>query len=98
MVDAYDAMTSDRPYRPGMSHEQAMSVLQRFAGTQFDPSVVQVFTSIAGTVGSRRQATPEGTAEDSLHSLFDAVRLHSVPQPDDRRIMSRASPSSSPGS
>jgi diguanylate cyclase (GGDEF)-like protein len=38
--DAYHAMTSDRPYRPAMPHEDAVSELARAAGTQFDPRVV----------------------------------------------------------
>jgi HD-GYP domain-containing protein (c-di-GMP phosphodiesterase class II) len=44
--DAYDAMTTDRPYRRGMSHAQAISILCEFAGRQFDPRVVEVFTNL----------------------------------------------------
>jgi hypothetical protein len=40
VADAYDAMTTDRPYRRGMPHEVAMSRLKATAGTQFDPNVV----------------------------------------------------------
>lgn len=47
VADAYDAMTTDRPYRRGMSHEQAVSVLLDCAGTQFDPDVVAAFTKLA---------------------------------------------------
>lgn len=43
VADAYDAMTSDRPYRRGMSHEEAVSVLEQYAGTQFDAATVPVF-------------------------------------------------------
>ena len=43
VADAYDAMTSDRPYRKAMSSEKAMSELKRCAGTQFDPKVVDAF-------------------------------------------------------
>jgi HD-GYP domain-containing protein (c-di-GMP phosphodiesterase class II) len=41
--DAYDAMTTDRPYRPGMSSDEAIAILREFAGRQFDPNVVEVF-------------------------------------------------------
>ncbi len=46
VVDAYDAMTSDRPYRPAMSREDAIEELKKNAGTQFDPRVVKVFLSV----------------------------------------------------
>ena len=46
MADAYDAMTSDRPYRRGMSEEQAIRVLQQFAGTQFDPNIVPLLAKV----------------------------------------------------
>ncbi len=43
VVDAYDAMTSDRPYRKAMHHRDAMQELVRCSGTQFDPQVVRSF-------------------------------------------------------
>ncbi len=43
VVDAYDAMTSDRPYRPALPAAKAVAELERCAGTQFDPDVVEVF-------------------------------------------------------
>lgn len=43
VCDAYDAMTSDRPYRRGMDPADAVAELRRAAGTQFDPDVVEVF-------------------------------------------------------
>ena len=43
VADAYDAMTSDRPYRPAMTHEEALAELRRNAGTQFDPGIVELF-------------------------------------------------------
>src|SRR5687768_15235616 len=43
VVDAIDAMTTDRPYRAAMSVDQAAAELERMAGTQFDPDVVEVF-------------------------------------------------------
>ncbi|MCL5676799.1 MAG: diguanylate cyclase, partial [Firmicutes bacterium] len=46
VVDAYDAMTTDRPYRSGMKPEDALAELRANAGTQFDPDVVRVFENI----------------------------------------------------
>lgn len=43
VVDAFDAMTSDRPYRSRMAYEPAYAELRRGAGTQFDPDLVEVF-------------------------------------------------------
>jgi HD-GYP domain-containing protein (c-di-GMP phosphodiesterase class II) len=41
--DAFDAMTTCRPYRPARSWREAMTELQRCAGTQFDPGAVSAF-------------------------------------------------------
>ncbi len=43
VADAYEAMTADRPYRIGMSHDDALIEMKRCAGTQFDPSIVATF-------------------------------------------------------
>ncbi|MFQ6019270.1 MAG: HD-GYP domain-containing protein [Dehalococcoidia bacterium] len=43
VVDAYDAMTSHRPYRRAMPHNQAVEEISRHSGTQFDPQVVRAF-------------------------------------------------------
>jgi HD-GYP domain-containing protein (c-di-GMP phosphodiesterase class II) len=47
VIDAYDAMVSNRCYRKGLPHGEAMSRLIQSSGTQFDPAVVQVFIPIA---------------------------------------------------
>jgi diguanylate cyclase (GGDEF)-like protein len=43
VCDAYDAMTSDRPYQGPMAHEDAVAELRRCSGSQFDPVVVDAF-------------------------------------------------------
>lgn len=43
VADVYDALTSDRPYRKGWSHEKALNYIQEQAGQNFDPKVVDVF-------------------------------------------------------
>lgn len=47
VTDAYDAIRSDRPYRKGVSHEEASAELRRCAGTQFDPGVVEAFLELS---------------------------------------------------
>ncbi len=46
VCDAFDAMTSLRPYQPTATAAAAIAELERCAGTQFDPRVVEVFTAI----------------------------------------------------
>jgi PAS domain S-box-containing protein len=48
VADAYDAMTSARPYRPAMTSEQAIKILQEGAGSQWDPEVVEAFLRAFG--------------------------------------------------
>ena len=43
IADAYDAMTSDRPYRKKMGKEYAISEIVRCSGTQFDPKIAKIF-------------------------------------------------------
>ena len=47
VVDAFHAMTSDRPYRKGLPVSEACARLRQSAGTQFDPDVVDIFVEYA---------------------------------------------------
>lgn len=46
VIDAYDALTSDRPYRSARPHEEAMAVIATDSGTHFDPDVVHAFADL----------------------------------------------------
>ena len=50
VCDAFDAMTDDRPYQPAVPLDEALAELRRCAGTQFDPTVVEVFCEEAEAV------------------------------------------------
>lgn len=56
--DAYDAMTTDRPYRRGMSHKEAIAILREYAGRHFDPRVVDAFVSVSVLAERQREETP----------------------------------------
>jgi diguanylate cyclase (GGDEF)-like protein/PAS domain S-box-containing protein len=51
IADAYDAMTSDRPYRKAMTAEAAMEELRKFAGIQFDPQLLDSFQTVLHRLG-----------------------------------------------
>jgi putative nucleotidyltransferase with HDIG domain len=46
IADAFDAMTSDRPYRRALTHEHALAEVERCAGTQFDAEFARVFLAL----------------------------------------------------
>jgi HD-GYP domain-containing protein (c-di-GMP phosphodiesterase class II) len=46
VADAFDAMTSDRPYRRRLDQKQAIGELKKNSGEQFDPEIVQLFTRL----------------------------------------------------
>jgi putative nucleotidyltransferase with HDIG domain len=56
VADAFDAMTSPRPYASTLTIEAALAELQRNAGTQFDPVLVAAFADVIGDSGAPRIA------------------------------------------
>lgn len=50
ICDAFDAMTSHRPYRPGMPRDKALAIIASFSGTQFDARFASIFSGL-GTAG-----------------------------------------------
>ncbi len=63
VVDAYAAMTSERPYRKKMEHDMAVREIVRNSLTQFDPTVVEAFLEVVDSV------TPAGEKAHAGHSV-----------------------------
>jgi len=70
VIDFYDALTSDRPYHPAMSHDAAARLVQQEAGRAFDPNVVGKFLELL----------PElpGMVESSTQSLLQPRVIHGL--------------------
>jgi HD-GYP domain-containing protein (c-di-GMP phosphodiesterase class II) len=62
--DAYDAMTTNRSYRKGMTHERAVEILVENAGIQFDPEIVKIFASLP---------------QEMLHQRMEHAKIPHVP-------------------
>jgi putative two-component system response regulator len=72
VIDAYDAMTTDRPYRDAMPTDAAMEILRDGAGQQWDPRVVQVLVETLDI--APKDDHDHGTKTDGASGLTDEVR------------------------
>jgi diguanylate cyclase (GGDEF)-like protein/putative nucleotidyltransferase with HDIG domain len=70
IVDVFDALTSDRPYRRAMSLAEALGVLKESAGKQFDPLLVQLFESVLPQAHAELQAL-DGAVDDQPPTADD---------------------------
>ncbi|HEY9679353.1 MAG TPA: HD domain-containing phosphohydrolase [Drouetiella sp.] len=66
VADAYDAMTTDRPYRKAIGHHRAVKELREKSGTQFDPKMVEALMSVIGEEG---EGLVDGEVPDSFLGL-----------------------------
>jgi HD-GYP domain-containing protein (c-di-GMP phosphodiesterase class II) len=69
VADAFDAMTSDRPYRQAMPFDRACQEIAEGAGSQFDPSVVDAFTAIVPGLPDLHASLHEAGAREGRPSL-----------------------------
>ena len=88
--DAYHAMTSDRPYRPALSPERAIAELREGAGSQFDPSVVQVLLEALGDDRPQMLEAPREAEERERNAAL--AQLANALGAEDLFIFRRISP------
>jgi len=69
VVDAFDAMTTDRPYRQALVVQEAVAVLRAESGKQFDPLVVDTFLAVL-------DERPWQRVDDSLSGSLPSDRIH----------------------
>jgi HD-GYP domain-containing protein (c-di-GMP phosphodiesterase class II) len=69
VADSYDAMSSSRPYRPGMPLERVDEILTKGAGTQWDKNVIEAF----GRCRQRLHAIRQRGIGESLRCALDGV-------------------------
>jgi putative nucleotidyltransferase with HDIG domain len=67
ICDAFDAMTSDRPYRRALSVEETLTELKRQSGRQFDPGLVKIFVWL---ISAQKNNLRSGGREESQESLI----------------------------
>lgn len=59
VADTYDAITSDRSYRKGSTHDEAIAELNRVAGSQLDPKIVEIFCNVVTSKMTLRTASSD---------------------------------------
>ncbi|MCL2759493.1 MAG: response regulator [Treponema sp.] len=55
IVDVYDALVSERPYKKPLSHEEALKIIKDSSGKQFDPLIVEVFSGVNEKINAARE-------------------------------------------
>ncbi len=73
VADSYDALTRDRPYRQGCTHDRALGILRNGAGAQWDTEMVRALESVGEQIRELQLKSPVGV----LQSLRSSVSAHS---------------------
>jgi cyclic di-GMP phosphodiesterase len=78
VADVYDALTSDRVYRPALPHQQAVRMIEEGSGSQFDPEIVAAFLEIADQFESIGQNLEDGNAKPVTAPPLDATAVAAI--------------------
>src|SRR4051812_36879347 len=78
VVDCFDALTSDRPYRPKLADDQALEILRERRGSMYDPMVVDTFFMFHST--TRTTPPRQGPPSDVLNTISRRTSNTALPQ------------------
>lgn len=83
VVDCFDALTSDRPYRPRLTTDEAFDIIRQRSGTVYDPLVVDSFIASYGEIAPRairagKEARSILVSTDSGDATGDELALHQI--------------------
>ena len=76
VVDCFDALTSDRPYRPRLSNEEAIAILHERRGTMYDPLIVDTFVRVHEDIAP--DVAPSGPPRDALNEITSSSQTASA--------------------
>src|SRR2546425_4718739 len=70
VVDCFDALTSDRPYRPRLSHQDALQILIERRGSMYDPLIIDTFIRVHGAIAA--EPAPSDPPRHGLNEIVSA--------------------------
>jgi diguanylate cyclase (GGDEF)-like protein/putative nucleotidyltransferase with HDIG domain len=70
VVDCYDALTSDRPYRPKLPDQEAIAILRERRGSMYDPVIVDAFISVVAKLNAELGTTEISTTSPSVRQSY----------------------------
>src|SRR5471032_2507065 len=75
VVDCFDALTSDRPYRQKLSDKDALAILRERLGTMYDPMIVDAFFEVHSTPSVDESEIPRrGPSSEALNTIARSRR------------------------
>ena len=76
IVDVYDALTNDRPYKTAFTHEESIRIIKAGRGTHFDPQICDVFIGHEKEFGSQViERTVKNDGGESVNKLHDTLKM-----------------------
>jgi putative nucleotidyltransferase with HDIG domain len=75
VVDCYDALTSDRPYRRRMTHDDALQIIRRRSGQMYDPEIVDVFARVVSDADDEHESSEDPVRAGLRRVIAGALQI-----------------------